>query len=67
MLETPCAARHTGSDQMHCAVCRLIWDVNDEDAARMCPRGVREPVVAKVEQSQRTHKFVSALAPDFIS
>jgi hypothetical protein len=68
-METPCAARHTGSDQMHCAVCRLIWDVNDEDAARMCPRGVREverPVPVRVRTRKRVG-FISALAPDFIS
>lgn len=45
MMETSCAARHTGSDQMHCAVCRLIWDVNEEDAARMCPRASRWEVL----------------------
>lgn len=67
---------------MHCAVCRLIWDVNDEDAAKMCPKQARLQVSPSFndgdrvtlhardgttfERVERTG-FISALAPDFIN
>jgi hypothetical protein len=63
-LETPCAARRFGQDQMHCAVCRLLWDVGEET---MCSRGVREPVAERPLRVEAPPRFISALAPDFIS
>lgn len=56
------------SDEMHCARCRLRWDVNDEDPPP-CPCGpipdVASPPLAPTtkKHSPKREPFVSALAP----
>ena len=74
-----CHARRQ-SDEMHCPVCRLRWDVNDPEppaCARLTPSGVpiveapsiapgrsAEPVVVATRGANERLPFVSALAPD---
>lgn len=56
-----CQARPT-QDGYRCAKCRICWDRDDE--APMCPRQVATR--AHDEDLERSNKYVSALAPDFM-
>lgn len=61
-LETRCAAIRM-SDQYHCRVCRLVWDVDDQEPPT-CGRQSRVLAVAEGE-AKRTPKVEPAgkLAP----
>jgi hypothetical protein len=54
-----CRARRY-SDQMHCAVCRLTWDTNDENPPQ-CGRGRPVVIAAAAVLGVERLPFVSGL------
>jgi len=42
-METRCAARRLGQDEMHCPACRITWHTDDPDPPA-CGRTVQAPV-----------------------
>ena len=57
---TPSCQARRYSDQMHCAKCRLAWDVNDPDPP-LCGQQVATRDMQ--ERLENSTGFVSALAP----